>query len=124
MMLSRQQFPDDFDQLKTVTIELPAAEGESESTCPTSMADILDHLAHECPGGEFAGGQSTIDFELQFSRTADVNGTKYWLWLFRDEEDAESFVLVGRGETRSLVYDETFGLTPEQIIVAQHFDID
>jgi hypothetical protein len=124
MELKREDFPEDFDELKKVKVELPLAKGETEATCPIPMLEILKHLAHECPGGEFSGSEETIDFRLNFSRTAIVNETKYWLWLFEDIEGSDSFVLVGKGPNELLVYDETFGLSSEQIIIAQHFDID
>ena len=123
-MVRREDLPDNFDDLLNVRVELPTAVGESEETCPIPREEIREHLAHECPGGEFAGGETVMEFELQFARTAIVEGARYWIWLFKDERDADSYVLVGAGENQLLSYDETFGMTPEQIIVKEHFDIE
>lgn len=123
-MVQRDELPDTFDELLNVRVELPEAPGETEKSCPVPMDEIRQHLAYECPGGEFAGGESVMEFQLKFARTAVIDDTRYWIWLFKDEREADSYVLVGAGSNQLLSYDETYGMTPEQIIVKEHFEID
>ena len=88
------------------------------------MAEILDYLSYEAPGGEHSGSTEVIEFRLEFVRTAVVEQTRYWIWRFRDSRDCESYVTVGldaRGQ-QILSYDETFRLSPEQRIMAEHYD--
>ena len=123
-MVRREDLPDNFDDLLKVHVELPEAPDESEESCPVPMDDIREYLGYECPGGEFAGGETVMEFQLKFARTALVESTRYWIWLFKDEDGANSYVLVGAGENQLLSYDEFYGMTAEQIIVKEHFDID
>jgi hypothetical protein len=124
-MINREDFPEKFEDLHNVNISLPFAEGESESTCPVSMKNIHEYLGWEAPGGKNIGGEMMNDFELKFLRTALVNETKYWIWSFLDENDAECYVTIALYDNGPTFtgYDETFGLTPEQYIVADYFDI-
>jgi hypothetical protein len=125
-MINREDFPVKFEDLRNVNISLPFAEGESETTCPVSMKDIIEYLDWEAPGGKNAGGEMVIDFELKFLRTALVNETKYWVWSFLDEDDTECYVTVSLppGGPPCIGYNDSFGLTPEQHIIANYFDIN
>ncbi len=124
-MIKREDFPEKLEDLHKVNISLPYAEGESEITCPVSMKDILEYLDWEAPGGKNAGGEMIIDFELKFLRTALVNETKFWIWSFLDEDDTECYVTVALYDNDPTFtgYDESFGLTPEQYIIMEYFDI-
>jgi len=124
-MIKREDFPKKIEDLHNYKVSLPLAEGESESTCPVSKKDIIEYLDWEAPGGKNAGGEMVIDFELKFLRTALVNETKYWIWGFLDENDTECYVTVSlpNGGPSCTGYNESFGLTPEQFIVANYFKI-
>jgi hypothetical protein len=124
-MINRESFPSSLEDLYKINVSFPNAEGDSESTCPVSMKDILEYLDLEAPGGKNAGGEMIIEFELNFLRTALVNETKYWIWSFLDEDDTECYVTVSLPPSgpACLGYNDSFGLTPEQYIIADYFDI-
>lgn len=140
-MLQRDDLPDDREELAAVRITLPRSEDDAEASCPVSKQEILEHLAQEAPGGAESGSEEVIEFNLTFLRTATLDNASYWIWGFKDGNDADSYMLVGvwrnvpgerpawtegsrRPEETLLSYDEAFDLTPEQFIVAEHFDID
>jgi hypothetical protein len=88
------------------------------------MAEILDYLDVEAPGGKESGSSRVIQFDLRFLRTALVNNSKYWLWGFKDERDSDCYVAVRQTPDGDSIlgYDETFGLTPEQWMVMDYYD--
>jgi hypothetical protein len=120
----RDELPEDFDELRKVPIELPRLPEDIAASCPVPMKDILEYLSCEAPGGEHSGSAEVIDFRLEFMRTALVEQTRYWIWRFRDSRDCESYITVGvdSGGQEMMSYDETFGLSPEQRIMAEHYD--
>lgn len=124
-MIKREDFPAKFEDLNKTSVSLPYAEGESESTCPVPKKDIIEYLDWEAPGGKNAGGEMVIDFELKFLRTALVNETKYWIWSFLDENDTKCYATVALYENGPTCtgYGESFGLTPEQFIIADYFEM-
>jgi hypothetical protein len=124
-MIKREDFPEKREDLQKLSVSLPYAEGESESTCPVRKKDIIEYLDWEAPGGKYAGGEMVIDFDLKFLRTALVNETKYWIWSFLDENDTACYVTVSlpSGGPPCTGYNEEFGLTPEQFIIAEYFKI-
>ena len=124
MDLTRDDLPDSIQRLRDLKIELLEAEGQSESTCPVPIDETFAHLTKQCSDGACASEKSFSEYNLRFVRTAELNQTIYWIWFFDDEDGAESFVLVGSGEKKVLEYDETLGMSAEQIIVAYHFDIE
>jgi hypothetical protein len=120
----RDELPEDFDELRNVPIELPRLPEDSAASCPMPMSEILEYLSYEAPGGEHSGSAEVIEFPLEFLRTALVDQTRYWIWRFTDADEVESYVTVGiDGSGQQIVsYDETFGLSPEQRIMAEHYD--
>ena len=124
MELTRDDFPDDIRRLRELDIDLPDAVGHSESTCPLPIDELFAHLTSRCSSSGCEAGKVHAGYDLRFMRTAELNKTVYWIWFFTDEEGAESFILVGSGEKKTLEHDETIGMSAEQIIVAHHFDIE
>jgi len=119
----RKNFPSKLDKVRGTHILLPFADEDTEASCPVSIKEILEYLDYEAPGGKFAGGVTTIDFELKFLRMAVVKNTKYWIWSFLDENDTECYVtvLLGPDGKPCIGYSETLGLTPEQSIMAAYW---
>ncbi|SPE61468.1 hypothetical protein SBV1_710002 [Verrucomicrobia bacterium] len=120
----RDELPEDFDELKRVVVELPRLADDSAASCPAPMTEILEYLSYEAPGGEHSGSAEVIEFQLEFVRTALVEQTRYWIWRFTDADSCESYVTVGiDGSGQQMMsYDETFGLSPEQRILAEYYD--
>ena len=110
--------------MRNIAVELPQLSPDSPTTCPVSMAEILEYLGYEAPGGEHSGSEEVIDFQPQFVRTALVEATQYWIWRFTDSRGSECYVLVDVRPDGTVCtgYDESFGLTPEQCILAVHYD--
>jgi len=121
----RDELPEDFDELRHVPVELPRLPDNSAALCPVPTSEILDYLSYEAPGGEHSGSTEVIEFQLEFVRTALVEQTRYWIWRFADSDNRESYVTVGiDGSGQQMMsYDETFGLSPEQRILAEHYDL-
>jgi hypothetical protein len=120
----RDELPEDFEELRHVPIELPRLPDDSAALCPALMSEILEYLSYEAPGGEHSGSAEVIEFQLEFTRTALVEQTRYWIWRFTDSDNRESYVTVGiDGSGQQMMsYDETYGLSPEQRILAEHYD--
>jgi hypothetical protein len=124
LRLVRRLFGSRLDRLRKKHVELPFADDNTEASCPVSMQDILEYLDYEAPGGTFTG-EPDFDFDPKFIRTAKVKDAVYWIWKFVDGHGTESYVTVAiDADARScLAYDDSFGLTPEQFIMADYFDI-
>ena len=111
--------------MRNVTVSLPRLSPDSPATCPVPMKDILEYLGYEAPGGEHSGSSEVIELRPDFVRTALVEKTKYWIWKFTDADGRESYVTVAvdaHGE-EVIGYDESFGFTPEQFILADYYDL-
>lgn len=121
----RQDLPEDFYEIRNVAVELPRLSPDSAATCPLPMKDILAYLGQEAPGGEVSGSEKVIEFQLEFLRTALVEASRYWIWRFTDVEGTECYVTVELRPDRRTVtgYDESFGFTPEQFIIADYYDL-
>ncbi len=121
----RDELPEDFDELRNVPVDLPLLPDEGAASCPVPMNEILEYLSYEAPGGEHSGSSEVIEFQLQFVRTALVEQTKYWIWTFINSGNRASYLTVGvDGSGQQMMScDETFGLSPEQRILAEHYDL-
>jgi hypothetical protein len=121
----REELPEDFYELKNVLVELPRLPDDTAASCPAPMAEILDYLGYEAPGGAHSGSEEVIPFQLEFMRTAQVEGTRYWIWRFTDSDARESYVTVALDPAGQQItgYDESFGFTPEQFILADYYDL-
>jgi hypothetical protein len=124
MIPARDQLPKSWKGLKNYTFDLPQLFLNVAWTCPTKKNEIFEYLDVEAPGGSQSGSANVIEFDLKFVRTAQVNGSKYWLWSFKDGYDLDCFVAVQKdqGGRNILGYDESFGLTPEQWLVMDYYD--
>jgi hypothetical protein len=124
MIPPRDQLPRSWKGLARLTFNLPTLAPDTPAACPRSEQEILEYLDVEAPGGSESGSESVIPFELRFIRTALVNGSKYWLWGFKDESGTDCYAAVQElpdGDS-VLGYDESFGLSPEQWLVLDYYD--
>ena len=124
MIPPRDQLPKSWKGLKRFTFELPLLSPNDPSLCPRSPSDILEYLDVEAPGGSQSGSENVMQFDLQFLRTALVNDSKYWLWLFKADGDLDCYVAVQQTASGDSIlgFDETFGLAPEQWMVMDYYD--
>ena len=122
MIPPRSQLPKSWKKLKSYTFDLPFLAPNDPSSCPRSLKDILEYLDVEAPGGSQAGSENVVPFDLYFIRTALVNGSKYWIWGFKGEDDLDCYVAVQQTQRESILgFDEAFGLTPEQWLVLDYY---
>ncbi len=124
MIPPRAQLPSSWKGLKDYTFDLPYLSPNDPSHCPIPMAEILEYLDVEAPGGSLSGSEDVMEFALQFVRTALVNNSKYWIWRFEADDNLDCYV-AARQEVRGdtiLGFDETFGLTPEQWLVLDYYN--
>ncbi len=107
--------PSDPDELTRQPFELPRLEQDSPASCPQPMPDIIEYLQME------AAPDEPTEADLEFVRTASVEGADYWIWRFRESDGAECYVTVSRRDGKITVgYDENYdGLTPEQYMLAE-----
>jgi len=80
----RDQLPKSWKGLKRYTFGLPKLFLNVAWTCPQTKKEILEYLDIEAPGGSESGSEKVVSFDLKFVRTANVNGSRYWLWSFTD----------------------------------------
>ena len=87
-----------------------------------ALPDVLSYLADEVPDGH----RLTAD-DLHFVRTADVEGTRYWIWRFDEPEGGEPAyvtVSVEEGGPHAIGYEaDYYGLTPEQFILGDYHGV-
>jgi hypothetical protein len=80
------------------------------------MEEIIEYLRIE------AYPEKPTEADLEFLRTAVVEGAAYWIWRFTESDGADCFVTVSRrGDSETTVgYEVNYdGLTPEQFMLAE-----
>lgn len=79
------------------------------------MEQIVEYLRTE------AYPEQPTEADLEFVRTASVEGADYWIWRFTESDGADCFVTVSRrGSETTVGYEDNYdGLTPEQFILAE-----
>jgi hypothetical protein len=84
------------------------------------LADIEEHVRTE---SDDATGRS---FPLTFLRTARIGATDYWIWQFHEPGRGDGYALVALWPPKLTIIDcdDTFDMTPEQYILATHFQIE
>jgi len=110
-----------FYEVRTIEVSLPRLEPDSPETCPAPMDYILEYIGVETDlGGNNPPGP------IEFLRTAKIGETEYWIWKFLDGDGDENYVTVGRWPDGCTITgcDGTFDMTPEQFLVAEHFEIE
>ena len=71
------------------------------------------------------GGDALREGDLSFVRTADVEGTKYWIWSFTEPDGESAYATVAVSSSGStLGYDaNTYDLSPEQFILGDYHQV-
>ena len=121
-MLSAGDMPDDNADLATVDVSFPRLPDDSASSCPVPIQNLLEYLADEVPGGEQLNAS-----DLTFLRTADVEGTGYWIWRFKEPDGGDAaYATVSVDDTgaSTLGYEaDYYGLSPEQFILGDYHEV-
>ncbi|MCP4607358.1 MAG: hypothetical protein GY845_01405 [Planctomycetes bacterium] len=124
-MITYDEMPDDNAELAKIEIDFPYLKNNTAVSCPSLMTEILEYLSMECPNGD-----NIKEEDLIFLRTAKLKKTKYWIWKFFDQDGAECYVTVSSWKrilllkTICIGYDENYyGLTPEQYILGEFYEV-
>ncbi len=111
-MISFEEMPEDNEDLAKININfLPVP--ESKSIDPNMfIRHMLEYL-------ELEGFKP--DDELQFLRSALVEGTAYWIWKFTSDNE-KCYATVEKDENTTCYGCDTdyYGLTPEQFILGTY----
>lgn len=119
-MLKYEDLPEDNADLAKISIDFPFLTVDSSGSCPITNDEILDYLSKESPDGDAIKSKS-----LRFLRTAKVEDRDYWIWSFVELDGTLSYVTVSRqGTNLNIGYSPDFyGLTPEQFILGDYYDV-
>jgi hypothetical protein len=110
-----------FHEVRTIEVVLARLDPDSAATCPVPREHIIEHVATEADDGT-----SIHPSEPVFLRTAKIGKTHYWIWSFNDPRRGDGYVVVGLWPSGEAIIDcdDTFDMTPEQYLVADHFQIE
>ncbi|SRR5579871_5276534 len=89
---------------------------DQAGSCPVSLSSLLRYLAIEIPDDEIS------DDDLEFVRTAMVDGFTYWIWRLIDVYGDQCYALVTlwpNGGT-SIDYGPSRGMSPEEFVATTH----
>lgn len=116
---SEDELPRDNADLAKVAVSLRRLHPDSLEGCPVSMDELLDYLALEVPHGELL-----TEEDLSFIRTADIKGSKYWIWSFHEPGGSDAFATVSRDRngTTTIGYEANYyNLSPEQFVIGSYY---
>jgi hypothetical protein len=110
-----------FCDVRTIEVALPRLDPDSAATCPVAYERVLEHVTTE-----FDDRIGKRLSEPAFLRTARIGATSYWIWRFNDPSRGDGYIVVSLWPPNiaATECDDTFGMTPEQFIVATHFNIE
>ena len=119
--MNGEEFRGNFYEIRTIGISLPHLDPDSPANCPIPREEIIEHATVESDDGT-----PTKLSEPVFLRTAKIGETSYWIWKFNDPRRGDGYIAVGLlpGGRALLWCDDTFDMTPEQFLVAEHFQIE
>ena len=119
--MNREEFRGTFYDVRTIEVSLARLDPDSPGKCPVPWEHIIQHATTEADDGT-----PTPLSEPVFARTAKIGQTSYWIWRFNDPRRGGGYIVVGLWPNgRTLIdADDTFDMTPEQYLVATHFQIE
>lgn len=119
MIPKRNELLDDAADWGAVNVDLPRLALDSAESCPIPFDQVFDYVARESAD---TGGASRD--RMSFVRTAQVGSDQYWLWRYLESDGAECFVVarIDDGGGVEIGLSSPNGLSPEQYLLADHFD--
>lgn len=117
-MLNFEDLPDDNAELAGLSVSFPTLKDNSFTSCPVSLKEIAAYVARE--SGEVVNAE-----QLKFVRTARVADHDYWLWTLTESDGQRAYVSVSRaGPAVQVGYSpDTYGLTAEQFMLGDYYDV-
>ena len=110
--MTADQMPDDNAKLANIPVQLPEVPLSGIAAPESFVSDIREYLEIE---------DYEPDGKLQFLRTADVDGTLYYIWKFQSAgDDCYATVSISDGSDCIGCNENHWGLTPEQFIMADY----
>lgn len=111
--------PGSREELKSMSPEFERLAEDSATSCPVTMADLLEYLRMEADVETLSAG------DLTFIRTARVEDRAYWIWRFEEDDGTESFATVSRDPDETICFgcgwnDEN--LTAEQYLYGEYHE--
>ena len=108
-----------FYEVRTVHVALVRLDPDSPDQCPISLDMIVEHVETE----EMELKQPP---SMRFLRTALIGKTRYWIWTYNDNEGDPNYAVAAHWPDGNTIThcDGTFDMTPEQYILATHFEIE
>lgn len=118
-MLERDQLPENAGDWGDVIVDFPRLDENSAKSCPLSEDDIFDYV--QCESADLEQSART---RFLFLRTAQVEDKAFWLWTYTEVHGEATYVWVRGSSTGDtlLSLNSTFGLSPEQFILAAYYD--
>jgi hypothetical protein len=113
------QYKGTFEDVRGVDVSLTRLAPDVAGTCPVPMEDIVEYVDTE------ELGASSPPSSPEFIRTALIGQTKYWIWKYNNGDGEANYALASEwpGARTLTMCDWTYNMTPEQFILAQHFQI-
>jgi hypothetical protein len=113
------QFKGAFEDVRSVDVSLPRLSPDVPESCPVATADMVEHVDTE------EMGASSPRSSVEFIRTALIGHVKYWIWKYNNGDGDANYALVSEwpGGRTVTMCDWTYDMTPEQFMIAQHFQI-
>lgn len=122
-MQALEELPEDPKDWANIEVDLPKLAVES---CPMPMSELLEYVNMES-----SESSSAIPDSLKFLRTADTGGTACWIWAYTEPDGQLCYVtyrllpsgMNRRGMASASPEWNDFKLTPEQFLLAEHYDL-
>lgn len=120
-MMPYEELPESIEDFAKLNVCFDRLLNDTPVSCPVPLHSIIEYLALEVPIEE-------LPLEaLQFIRTAQVQEKQYWVWRLDDEYvDDDHLVTVLHepdGTTCIGYWDNSAGLSPDQLLLADYFDV-
>ena len=119
--MNGEAFRGNFYDVRTIGVSLARLDPDSPDTCPVSREHLFEHATDEADDGTDTRLSGPV-----FLRTAKIGQTSYWIWRFNDPRRGDGYIVAALWpDGRKLVEsDDTFDMTPEQYLIATHFQIE
>lgn len=120
-MLSADDVPREPARLARTFVQLPRLDPDTPAGCPVTVDEVAALVVEEVPE---VGARTGAD--LDFVRTAALDDVRCWVWRLTDVGDGfDAYAAISEdadGVRFGYAVDQ-WGLTPEQFVIGDHFDV-
>jgi hypothetical protein len=120
MIPPKAELPDDPAEWRGLPVSLPLLSGNSSASCPLPISELMEYVRFESADQDAASIES-----LQFIRTAQIEGSRYWLWSYTELSGDVCYVFLRENEAGNTLRSMTGtgGLSPEQYLLADYYHL-